>query len=588
MQDAKEEVRSRLNIEDVIAEYVELKRAGRNLKALSPFTSEKTPSFIVSPEKQIWHDFSSNKGGDVFSFIMEVEGMTFRESLEHLARKAGVDMSIYGSGNSAELTKKRHRLLEANSLAQRYYQQTLIKNQHAVEYVFYQRNLNRATVSEFGIGYAPNDGSALVEFLTKKGFSAKEIGEAGLCNRFGSDLFKSRMMVPLMDSTGSTIGFTARIIDSTDKNAPKYMNTPATLLYDKSRHVFGLSQAKEAIKKADQAIIVEGNIDVVSSHQAGVKQAVATAGTAMTEQHLKAVSRFTTNIVLAYDKDEAGIKAAERAIDLAQRLGIDLSVIKSFDGAKDPDELIQKDPSLWKKAITKTEPAVDWLLEQYEDRLDLSTARGKRTYSDTALKLISGLSDPIVKDHYFKLVSTKLDSSEDALKTKLESNMIEVQQKPKKQVKTTFDPENQEDFEKNSIEDSILALLLFANSLRGSTKDLKEEHFNGDDRKKLFVYLKNNVGANVSDVDKNTSLSDNYTDILYLRAEGRYFGWSEEELSHELEDLAAQLLNEKLEKQKNDLLTKLKDAEIMGDHEQVDDLLKHINKLNKEKNSGRR
>jgi len=202
MQDAKEEVRARLNIEDVIGEYVQLKRAGRNFKGLSPFSGEKTPSFYVSPDKHIWHDFSSNKGGDVFTFVMEVEGVDFREALELLARKAGVDLSMYDTKGSQEIAQRKKRLLLAHDLAANYYQQSLVKNQHAIDYVFKKRGLSKQIVQDFRIGYAPTSGDALVQFLSKKGFSAEELSQAGLVNRFGGDMFRGRMTVPLMDGVG--------------------------------------------------------------------------------------------------------------------------------------------------------------------------------------------------------------------------------------------------------------------------------------------------------------------------------------------------------------------------------------------------
>jgi DNA primase len=212
MQDAKEEIRSRLAIEDVIGEYVHLKRAGRNFKGLSPFNDEKTPSFFVSPDKSIWHDFSSNKGGDIFSFVMAVEGLDFRQALEHLARKAGVDLSMYQSSRSGELAKKKERLFTINELTTRYYQQSLVKNQHALDYVNRQRRLSKAIIGRFRIGYAPTDGKALTSFLIKRGYTKKDLVEVGLTNRFGGDLFRGRMMVPLMGSTGQVVGFTGRII----------------------------------------------------------------------------------------------------------------------------------------------------------------------------------------------------------------------------------------------------------------------------------------------------------------------------------------------------------------------------------------
>ena len=338
--DAKEEIRSRLNIEDVIGEYVELKRAGRSYKGLSPFTGEKTPSFFVSPEKNIWHDFSSNKGGDVFAFVMEAEGMDFRQAMEFLARKAGVDLSEYQSAGARKRTTYKKRLLAANELAARYFQQSLLRSQQAIEYVFKQRGLSRQTIQNFQIGYAPDSGTALLAALEKRGFTKREINDAGLLNRYGKDLFRGRMMIPLMDQGGQVIGFTGRIIGNVP-NAPKYLNTPQTLLYDKGRHIFALSQAKEAIRKSGFVVMVEGNLDVVSSHQAGVAQTVATAGTSMTENHLKAVKRLTSDVRLCYDSDKAGVAATERAIELASHEGVELTIISLPDGAKDPDELIK-------------------------------------------------------------------------------------------------------------------------------------------------------------------------------------------------------------------------------------------------------
>ncbi|TXG76120.1 DNA primase, partial [Patescibacteria group bacterium] len=325
--EAKEEVRSKLDIEAVIGEYVQLKRAGRNWKGLSPFSSEKTPSFIVSPEKGIWHDFSSNQGGDVFSFVMQVEGLDFRAALELLARKAGVDLSQYEqkSGSVRAVAEKRRRLIAMHESAATFYQRSLFADSAATAYVK-RRGLNRQVVHDFRLGYAPDDGKSLLRFLTQKGYTASDIKDGGLLNSRGTDMFRSRLMVPLMDGQGQVVGFTARILKDTP-NAPKYLNTPQTLLYDKGRHVFGLHLAKESIRKDARAVIVEGNLDVISSHQAGVANVVATAGTALTDYHLKTLSRLSDRIVLAFDADKAGVTATERAIPMAQAVDVELSIV---------------------------------------------------------------------------------------------------------------------------------------------------------------------------------------------------------------------------------------------------------------------
>lgn len=457
MNDAKEEIKSRLAVEDVVGQYVELKRAGRNLKGHSPWGVDKTPSFMVSPEKGIWHDFSANKGGDIFTFVMEVEGISFKEALEKLAGQAGVDLTKYRGGDP-NVARKKLRAKEALALATKYYQVCLTRSRSVCEYVFYKRNLNRKTVQEFKIGYAPPSGKALVEVLKKRGFTEAELDSAGLLNRFKSDLFRDRMMVPFIDTTGNVIGFTARILA---KGEPKYLNTPETLLFNKSKFIFGLSQAKESIRRNGFVVIVEGNMDVISSHQAGVKEAVATSGTAMTEQHLKALSNLTSDIRLAYDGDEAGVKATERAIMLAGDLGIELTVISDYHGAKDPDELIRKDPQLWQDAVQKRIPAVDWLLKKYEENLNLTSALDKRKYSDIALKLLSYIKDEVERASYEAKIARKLGVETEILREKGDRLNKKLAQSSKKYLKKPKTEAKSDQIQK--LENSLLALKAFGN-----------------------------------------------------------------------------------------------------------------------------
>ncbi len=456
MNDAKEEIKSRLAVEDVVGQYVELKRAGRNLKGHSPWGVDKTPSFIVSPEKGIWHDFSANKGGDIFTFIMEVEGISFKDAIEKLATQAGVDLSKYRGGDS-NVIKRKLRAKEALALATKYYQACLVRDKSVCEYVFYKRNLNRKTVAEFKIGYSPASGKALRSVLLKRGFTERELDDAGLLNQYKSDMFRNRMMVPFIDTTGNVIGFTARVLD---KSEPKYLNTSDTILFNKSRFIFGLSNAKEAIRRNGFVVIVEGNMDVISSHQAGVKEAVATSGTAMTEQHLKALSKLTSDIRLAYDGDAAGVKATERAIMLAGNLGIDLTVISNYHGAKDPDELIQKDPKLWKQAVKERIPAVDWLLAKYEENLNLRFATDKKKYSDIALKLLSYIKDEVEHASYEEKIAKRLNVEVSILREKGDRLHKKLEQdstrKYLKKPKTSVTPDHIK-----KLEDSLLALKLF-------------------------------------------------------------------------------------------------------------------------------
>lgn len=578
MQDAKEEVRARLNIEDVVGEYVQLKRAGRNFKGLSPFSGEKTPSFFVSPEKGIWHDFSSNKGGDVFSFIMEAEGVDFRQALEHLARKAGVDLTQYESQGSRELARHKKRLLEAHELAATYYQHSLLKNRHALEYVFKKRGLSKQIVQNFRIGYAPTSGDALVQFLRKKGFSTKELADGGLTNRFGGDMFRGRMMVPLMDSTGQVIGFTARILTN-DPNAPKYLNTPQTPLYDKSRHVFGLSQAKEAIKQQDYAVIVEGNLDVVSSHQVDIRQVVATAGTAMTEHHLRALKRLTGNVRLAFDGDKAGIAATERAIPIASEVGVELTIISLPEGAKDPDELIQKDPSLWLQAIGASQPAVDWILDQYQKREDITTAAGKRAFTTAGLNVVRGLGDPVEREHYEQKIARMVGSSLTAIKEKIAAGETK-QETPLKEVVH----QTNEAIPAYDHIDTMLGLALLTPRSTDLFSDFDASVFVTEPQRRVAAYLATQRPA-ITDTPPQLQNFDEYVKIIVLRAEKRYDGWDENDQYHEIAKLLRQYKSEYAKRQ---IEQQIQEAEQKGDEAALEQLRQKQYQLIKEIKRGQR
>ena len=581
--EAKEEIRSRLNIEDVIGEYVQLKRAGRNFKGLSPFTQEKTPSFVVSPDKQIWHDFSSNRGGDVFSFVMEVEGMDFRQALEHLARKAGVDLSLYQSGGDRRLAEQKRQLLKLHDLAARYYQASLVRNKHAVEYVFGKRKLSREVVTDFRIGYAPDSGQALVDFLRKKGFSQDDLGRAGVVNRYGSDLFRGRMTVPLMDASGQVIGFTGRILRD-EPNAPKYLNTPQTLLYDKSRHVFGLSQAKEAIRTEDHAVLVEGNLDVVSSHQVGVRQVVATAGTAMTEYHLKALKRLTSDIRLCFDGDKAGIAATERAIGIASQIGVDLSVITLPESAKDPDELIQESVDKWRTAISRPTPAVDWIIRHYAARESLETAVGKRRFTSASLGLIAQLSDTVERDHYETMIAEMIGSSRTAVQQKSQSLVSEADHAPKREIKTnpgvldgTY-----------NYQDDLLALLAIDVPSRDLLTQFDSRLLAGQERQALARFIAAHPAKILADSPEELQEIATYVKIVLLKADTRYEPWSADDRYFETARLIRQVEHEHKTQKKHELTERLRQAEAEGHDAKAGELRSELNTLIKELARGRR
>lgn len=584
--DAVEDIKSRLSIEDVIGRYVELKRSGRNFKGLSPFGNEKTPSFMVSPEKQIWHDFSSGKGGNMFSFVMEMEGVDFRGALEILARQAGVDLSQYRGSYNAERGKQKERAHEALDLAAKFYQLHLKKKHEALEYILKKRGFNKQTVLDFQIGYAPEGDSALSTFLIKKGFTEQQLRDAGLITRGYRglrDMFRGRIMIPLADPQGRVIGFTARLLHD-DPEAPKYINTPQTLLYDKSRHVFGLHLAKEAIRKNDYAVVVEGNMDVVASHQAGVPQTVATAGTAMTEQHLKALGRFTHDVRLAFDQDDAGVAATERAIPLAAKAGVSLSII-DIEGAKDPDELIQKSPKEWEKAVTKHKYALDWLIEQYQKRLDLTSAIGKRQFSDVILKVIRGLDDSVEQDHYVTQVAKLIDVSPESLREKMKTQAGTSKQ-PLRQKKTVEAPRDPYRVEQIKAQNQLLAICLMRPENRDVLTPLTGDMLPEPPAKKLLAVMqkqpefnferdRDKLAKSPSTMTEQTASTSEFADILVLLYKELYQDLESLELRYEAARLQVRLIDYYVKSKKAELSA----AMLNADETKTTDLLNQAKEL---------
>lgn len=559
--DAVEEIKSRLNIEDVVSEYVQLKRAGRNFKGLSPFTSEKSPSFMVSPEKGIWHDFSSGKGGNIFSFVMEMEGIEFKEALELLARKANVDLEQFRGSRGGGNSKLKERLYAANELACKFYQVQFSRNQAALEYVFAKRKFSKDIALEFRLGYAPNTGSALIDYLQKQGFNEKELTQAGLTARRYrggvQDMFRGRLMVPLMDQQGRVVGFTARILQD-DPNAPKYLNTPQTVLYDKSRHVYGFSQAKDALRKDGFAVMVEGNLDVIASHQVGVRNVVATAGTALTEMHLKAISRFTGDIRLAFDQDKAGLAATERSIPIAGKVGVRLSII-TISAGKDPDELIKKDPDLWREAITTSEYAVDWVIRIYQQTLDLTKAPDKREFSDVTLAVVRQLQDAVEQDHYIRKIAEVIEVSPDAIASKLREAKTQPKLRRKESSPAVVD---QLFLERKKPQDKLLALILMRPGLRPQAADIRDVYLPEEPAQKLLEYLKEHPDFDGKLTNKGDLKNiGEYTKIVSLQYETLYQDQDDATLAPELKRQRDILIKQYVKTKKAEIAAALYDAE---------------------------
>ena len=578
--DAKDEVKDRLSVEEVVGDYLELKKSGSNYKALSPWTSEKTPSFMVSPAKQIWHDFSSGKGGDIFSFVMEMEGVDFRQALEMLARKAGVELKDFRTGS---IGKKKEQLFKAHELAAKYYLASLTKNKKALKYVVENRGFKKAIVESFKIGYSPSSGTALVNFLSKKGFSSKEIKDAGLAVTRRDqliDMFRNRMMIPLSDSQGRIVGFTARIIDETD-TGPKYLNTPQTIIYDKGRQVFGLHQAKSAIREKGFVVVVEGNLDVVASHKAKVANVVASAGTALTKQHLLQLSRLTDDVRLAFDADDAGIRATERVIPIAQEIDIKVSIIE-LPKDQDPDDLIKKDVKDWQKVIDNPVYVIDWVIDQYKDRLDISSSQGKKTLSDKALSVISRLSDPVEQEHYLRVLAEAIGVRLSTVQAKLDKQEKSTPPKTRR-IKTKKIPKEEINKLKGAeFIDQLLGLNLMYPEVRQSLSSVKVDTFSDPRRRAILELIKSDSVKTHQEVPKELLEYADYVKIILFKTEELYGSWSSSDRMIEAIGLANRLATARINRQKEILSDQIKAAEEAGDDAQVQELLEQFQKLLKE------
>jgi DNA primase len=421
-----DEVKERLDIVEVVQSYVPLKKAGRNYKGLCPFHAEKTPSFVVFPESGTWHCFGAcGTGGDVLSFVMKRENLEFGEALQMLAHRAGVELQPR-SPQAAEAEKRLELLTAINQAAAAYFHHLLLNSDEAARARAYleKRGLNDETIARFEVGYALEQWDALLRYLTSKGYSLADLEEVGLVveREDGSgyyDRFRRRIVFPIRDARGQTIGFGGRVLGD---GTPKYLNSPQTPLFDKSSVLFGLDQAKAGIRTSGQAVIVEGYMDVLMAHQYGINNVVAQMGTALTEAQLQLLKRLTHTFVLALDSDTAGDQATLRGLDVArqvmdheivpvptpqglirfeERLAADIRIVSLPEGL-DPDEVIRSSPSHWAQLIAQAKPVMDYYFDALTAGLDLSTAKGKAEAARVLGPLVAEVGDHVQRTHYLQ------------------------------------------------------------------------------------------------------------------------------------------------------------------------------------------
>lgn len=508
--DSIDEIKSRLDVVEVVGSYIRLKKAGKDYKAFCPFHKEKNPSFFVSPSKQIWHCFSCNAGGDIFSFVEKIEGVEFSDALRTLAKKAGVVLKR----EDPQLHSQRNILYQICEEATEFFQKELQKNNSAQDYLE-NRGLKTETINDFKIGFASDSWDLLYNHLTELGFKEKDIELAGLIvkkektttgKRDYYDRFRSRIMFPLCDLNGQVLGFTGRIFNKEDE-AGKYVNTPETLIYNKSRVIYGLDKAKVDIRKKDNCVIVEGQMDLIMAHQAGTKNAVATSGTALTSEHLEILKRYTENLVFCFDSDVGGENATKRAISMAQQFEFNIKIVLLPKGKKDPAEIIKENPEQWEKILEKTKPIMDFYFEntisKYPEHLNVDQ---KREIAKELLYPIKNIANAIEQAHWVQVLASKLKVEEKVLTETLKR--IKAREAGDENFSTPKITKNERI---KDLEERLLGVAIKYEQLDYLFKNIKDSYLKNTEIKKLFNALKNS---------KELSKEENYLkDYLIFKAE---------------------------------------------------------------------
>jgi DNA primase len=479
-----DEVKQKTDIVEVIGQSTKLTRSGKTFRGLCPFHSEKHGSFFVYPDQQSWHCFGAcATGGDVFSFVMKRDGIVFGDALRLLAERAGVVIPEFAA---VEKTREKHdRLYKANEAAADYYHQLLLNSPEAQKVREYlkKRGLNAASVEEFKLGYAPNAWDSLQKYLEERGYTTAELLEAGLVSESESkkihDRFRHRLLFPITDVRGRIIGFGGRTLD--DNVQPKYLNSPQTPLFDKSSNLYGLHLAKDAMRKEEQAVVVEGYMDVILPHQYGNKNVIASMGTALGETHIAILKKMTRNLVLALDPDSAGESATLRSVGLENALGGEMRVAVLPEG-KDPDEIVIENPEEWKRLIAAAIPILDYTFDKMSAGLDLKTAKGKSEAVELLMPLVAQIVDPVRQEFYLDKLAALVGQSAKKLELLLAKN------RPAQRTKATSGEQRKPTFN-SPVEEFCLALLLKHPELKASCADLQPEYFACSENREVYNIL---------------------------------------------------------------------------------------------------
>lgn len=621
-----EEIKNKLNILDVVGSYIKLTKTGINHRGICPFHSEKSPSFFVSPTRQMWHCFGCGVGGDLYSFVMKIEGVEFGDALRILANKAGVELKR----ENLKLRTERERLYEICELACKFFEKQLQGGAvNEVQEYLLGRGITKDSINKWRVGYSPDTWNGLTDFLIGKGYKREEIIKAGLAikkenSNDSYDRFRGRIVFPVFDLNSRITGFGGRVFKSrlhsnrgSSTASPsgqwetaKYINTPQTLLYDKSATLYGLNNAKLSVRKKNYCVVTEGYTDVIMCHQAGFENTVAASGTALTERHLGILKRYSENLVLAFDMDVAGDSATKRGINLAEEQGFSIKIIESYgrdakdagsagssvresNQKSDPADIIKKDPKIWEEAVLKAKSIMDYYFDSAFVNFNKDTPEGKKEIGRIIMPAIKRLQNKIEQSHWIQKLSGALGVKEEVIIEELAK--IKTNIAPEVKLETEIDafqkaPTGQR---KKLIEEKIIALILknpayikligenryalfserISKFLRKLAQiiDLPQVELNKEEEKSDFKKMFEEIIADDSEFK-------NLVAALTLKGDVVWQEDGEDEVNLCLLELKNIELREKL----NKISENIKRAESEKDHQEASDLIEEFNKLTKE------
>lgn len=580
-----EEIKARLDIVEFIQSYVRLDKAGVNFKACCPFHSEKTPSFFVSPARQTWHCFGGcGEGGDIFKFVMKIEGLDFPEALRLLGARAGVEITR----ENPALRSARNRLYDVCEAAAKIYERTLLTTSAPKEYLK-ARGIKEETVRAFRIGYVPDEWDFILRELGRKGFTAEDAEHAGLALRSEGasrrhDRFRGRIMFPIADANGRVIGFGGRIFESGIKNKEsgrteaKYINSPQTLIYDKSRVLYGFDRAKQEIRAKNRAVVVEGYMDCVMSHQAGIAHTIAVSGTAFTPQQLKVLRRICDTLVSSFDADAAGESATRRSLALAAQFDF-TRLIAAIPSGKDPADTVREDPASWRAAVEDAKPMVAFYFDKVFAHEEAASAEGKKKISSALLPFVAELTDEIEKAHWIAELARKLDVPEDAIRKDMQRRAYAKDESAPRfsaagnaaDVSSPAVPSR-----RSMLEDRLVALLASADEGVRAVAAGEEVIFGSDMNGRLFRVLAQ--GAHDAGADIASRLED-------LRFQGEMLISQITDVPAEIRLCIQYLKDISNREERRALGAEIERKERAGDRDGAESLLKDLDRLSRKSSS---